>query len=87
MLLTIVESHSVLQELQVSSAKFPRLWDAWEALKWVLAHSPGGGVMMSAIPPPWYLYRQDSSGVGDPTFVISYSFDAMTVSIHGLSIR
>jgi hypothetical protein len=88
MLPTIIESPSVLHELQIAAVKYPRTWDAWEALKWLLVHNPGShGLMMSSIPPPWYLYKQDSSRVGDPTFIITYSFNPSEVTIHSLSAR
>ena len=86
MLLNVIEASQVTQDLQ-AAPRFPRLWDAWEGLKWVLARSPGIGLPLSSMPPPWYLYRQDSMRVGDPTFTVAYSVDSPELTIRTVLIR
>jgi len=86
MLPTIVEEPDVTSNLQVASARFPRLEEAWSAVTWVLVRTPGIGMILSSQPPPWYMYRLDAVAIGAPTFVIVYSYDQNFVTIHNVRI-
>ena len=84
MLLSIIESPSDTQELTNAATRFSWTWDASEAMTWLLVRTPGIGLMISGIPPPWYMYKQDSSGVGDPTFILTFSSSRAHLMAHTL---
>ncbi len=84
MLLNVTESLSVTSELEAAAIRYPRTWDAWDALVWVLARGKCPGLMISSVPPPWYLYKQDARIPDAPTLTLTYSVDAQTVIVHTL---
>jgi hypothetical protein len=83
----VIEEAEVTCQLQLAAARYPRAWDAWHAFTWIIARTPGIGLQISRIPPPWYLYRQDGvAGIGAPGFIASYSFDDLNVTVHAVRV-
>jgi hypothetical protein len=72
--------------LNAAAVDMPRLWDGFNALKWILArrHVSGGSIQGSTS--LYYLYRQDPGGFGVPGFTIVYTVSDSEIEIHAIRI-
>jgi hypothetical protein len=86
MLPSIVEQPAVTSDLALAEARFPRIWQAWDALCWLLARNRGIGVQLSSVPPPWYLYQMPSAALGTPDLIVGYTDEGPTLTIQSVLI-
>ncbi len=76
---TVIESNIVSEIIDKEQAIYPRLRDAFEALKWRLAHAPDDGELLDEM---HWIFKQDGNHEFKiPTVVVIYTFDVNTVSL------
>ena len=74
-------THVVYMESQI----YPRMDEAFEALKWWLARSPETGIIVDDY---FWLYKQRGNReLNIPALVVLYTFDANEVEIFSLLVR
>ena len=78
---TIREANTVSDAIEADLQNHPRLRDAVEGLKWVLARDPERGVRVGGTKNPLRVYQQASRGEGIPTIEVLYVFDDALVDI------
>lgn len=82
---TVIEDQRVSEIIDEESAVYPRLWDAFEALKWTLAHVPEWGELIDDI---HWLYKQNGDKDRNiPSIVVLYTFTADQVEIKFVLVR
>jgi hypothetical protein len=82
---TVIEEENVSDIIDREQALYPRLTDAFDALKWWLAHRPESGELIDDIN---WIYKQ----LGDqnqtiPALVAIYTFDHWSVTIKFILVR
>lgn len=82
---TVIEEEEVSWVIDREQSIYPRLSDAFEALKWWLAHEPDSGELLDDI---HWLYKQE----GDkdkkiPSLVVVYKFDHQSVTLKHILVR
>jgi len=86
MLKSIREELNVTQALQQAGAIYPRVWEAYDALCWVLAHRQISGAEFPGIRDIYYLHKQASNGRGIPSLAALYTVSPEVISIHSIKI-
>ncbi len=82
---TVIEDAVVSEIIDRESRNFPRLEDAFDALKWWLSHVPDAGEIIDDF---HWLYRQDGDReAGVPSLVVIYIWDNDTIILKYLTIR
>jgi hypothetical protein len=81
---TVVEEPAVSRLLDASSQQYPRLADAFEGLKWYLAHRPEAGYQHPKARGA-YLYKQAAS-YGVPSITALYTYDDARVVIRMIKL-
>jgi hypothetical protein len=82
---TVIEDIHVSAKIDAESVIYPRLEDAWDALKWWIAHNPDNGVLIDDV---HWLYKQSGNHeLNIPALVVLYTFDHRTVEVMSLLIR
>lgn len=82
---TVREKITVSHAIEAALGNHPRLRDAVEGLKWVLARDPDRGVLVGGTKNPLLVYQQASRGKDIPTIEVLYVFNDTLVEI--LSFR
>jgi len=82
---TVFEDANVSEVIDREQATYPRLEEAFDALKWSLSHVPEAGKIIDDL---YWLHRQ----VGDryqniPALVAIYTFDDQSVWIKFILVR
>ncbi len=82
---TVIEAEIVSETIDSEQPLYPRLNDAFEALKWWLAHDPESGEIIDDIN---WLYKQKGNGhQNTPALVAIYTFDKDCVWINFILVR
>jgi hypothetical protein len=82
---TVIEEISVSDIIDKEQARYPRLFDAFDALKWWLSHRPDSGELLDDIN---WLYKQSGNAKQNiPALVVIYTFDARQVTIKFVLVR
>jgi hypothetical protein len=82
---TVVENWSVTAVIDAEQAIYPRLEEAFDALKWWLARVPESGEIIDDLN---WLYMQDGDQrVNIPALIIVYTFNAREVLLKHILIR
>jgi hypothetical protein len=82
---TVIESEIVSDTIDKEQAKYPRLLEAFDALKWWLAHKPDEGQLVDDIN---WIYRQlGNQEQTIPSLVAVYTFDHQEVFIKFILVR
>ena len=82
---TVVEAVHVSEKIDLEIAIYPRLEDAWEALKWWLAHYPESGELIDDF--HWMYKQRGNLELKVPALVVIYTFDPNAVEIMSLLVR
>ena len=82
---TVREELEVSEKIDAEIAIYPRLDDAWEALKWWLARKPQNGQLLDDY--HWLYKQQGSRDLNVPALVVIYTFNASQVDILALLVR
>ena len=80
----IVEEHGVLETLYAERSIYPRLEEAFDALKWRLSRTPEFGYLVDE---KYWVYRQEGNlDLKIPALLVLYTFDNVQVIILFLQI-
>jgi hypothetical protein len=82
---TVVEDFSVTDKVYAESDIYPRLEEAFDALKWWLSHSPESGELIDDI--NWMYKQRGNAKLNIPALVVIYTFDRDTVQLFHLLVR
>jgi hypothetical protein len=82
---TVIEHIRVSEIIDKEQEIYPRLGDAFEALKWWLSHDPESGELIDDAN---WLFKQDGDHAHNiPTLVVIYTFDLNYVEINFVLVR
>jgi hypothetical protein len=82
---TVVEDICVSDVIDRKQALYPRLNEAFDALKWWLSHNPESGDILDDI--NWIYKQQGDEAQTIPTLVTIYTFDHRQVRLKFILIR
>jgi hypothetical protein len=82
---TVIEDECVSDVIDLEQTKFPRLADAFDALKWWLARRPENGLLMDDI--NWICKQNGDRDQNIPALVAIYTFDYRSVTIKFILVR
>jgi hypothetical protein len=82
---TVIEDECVSEIIDLEQIKFPRLADAFDALKWWLARRPDKGVLMDDV--NWICKQRGDREQNIPALVAIYTFDHRSVTIKFILVR
>jgi hypothetical protein len=82
---TVIEDECVSTVIDLEQAIYPRLGDAFDALKWWLARRPDNGVLLDDI--NWICRQQGDRNQNIPSLVAVYTFDHRSVTIKYVLVR
>ena len=82
---TVVENWSVTDVLDKEQFLYPRLEDAFEALKWYLARVPDCGEIIDDT--NWIFVQDGDERKNIPSLVVLYTFDSWQVEIKHILVR
>lgn len=82
---TIIENLSVSEVIDAEQAIYPRLEDAFDALKWWLARVPESGEIIDDVN---WLYMQDGDkSIEIPALIVVYTFNSSHVELKHMLVR
>ena len=82
---TVIEEPSVTDKIYAETEIYPRLDEAFEALKWWLARKPESGYLLDDYN---WLYKQKGDHTAKiPALVVIYTFDRSTVQLLHILVR
>jgi hypothetical protein len=82
---TVIEEVAVSEVIDREQSIYPRLADAFDALKWWLAHVPESGEIIDDVN---WLYKQKGNREQKiPALVVIYTFDHRCVTISHVLVR
>jgi hypothetical protein len=82
---TVVEEHRVSEIIDREQAIYPRLGDAFDSLKWWLAHSPDSGILLDDL--NWMYKQSGNVELNMPSLVTIYTFDHNCVLLKFVLVR
>lgn len=82
---TVIEDPRVSEIIDSEQAIYPRLGEAFDALKWWLSHRPESGEMLDDI--NWIYKQTGNQQLNVPTLVVIYTFDHICVQIKFVLVR
>lgn len=82
---TVIEDHAVSNVIDAETEIYPRLEDAFEALKWWLAHRPDSGVLLDD--ENWIYKQAGDERLNVPSLVVIYTFDHACVTLKFVLVR
>ena len=90
----VLVAQPVIDQIEAATADYPRVLEAFEALKWMLGGRRDIGLPVGGPKNPLHIYRQASRAEAIPIIEVLYRFDDKDVEIvavrlvprdHGLS--
>jgi hypothetical protein len=82
---TVIENPNVSETIDREVSNYPRLEEAYDALKWWLSHVPQAGEIIDDL---HWLYKQDAdTHLNLPSILVIYTFDASTVVFEFILVR
>jgi hypothetical protein len=85
MLRTIIEEAVVSETIDQNTETYPRLEDAFDGLKWFLAHSPESGEILDDF--HWIYRNQADHEQNIPAILVIYTFDESKVILRFIALR
>jgi hypothetical protein len=82
---TVVENWSVTEVIDKEQFIYPRLEDAFEALKWWLARVPDSGEIIDDT--NWIFVQDGDEKIKIPSLVVVYTFDVWEVTLKHILVR
>jgi hypothetical protein len=82
---TVIEEPNVSEIIDAEEAIYPRLADAFDALKWWLAHVPESGEVIDDV--NWLYKQKGNRDQNIPALVVIYTFDHRFVAISYVLVR
>lgn len=82
---TVIEDTIVSEIIDAEQAIYPRLGEAFDALKWWLSHVPESGEILDDL--NWIYKQKGNQALNIPTLVVVYTFDHDTVTFKFILVR
>jgi hypothetical protein len=79
---TVIEQPSVSASVDDAQEKWPRAYDAWESVTWLLARDPEIGIALTESGRTRALTFEGVNAVGMPTITLVYEIEERAVIIH-----
>ena len=87
MLKSIRESAAVTATVTEAAKVYPRAWEAFEGLCWLLARGGGSNIPAGTDQRIYNVHRQAAGGFGVPGFTIIYSVTGNIIDLHSIRIN
>jgi hypothetical protein len=84
-MLTVIEDAVVSDAIDRNQAIYPRLSEAFDALKWWLARNPDAGELLDDM--NWLYKQQGDRAQNMPALVVLYTFDTRALVLKYILIR
>lgn len=81
----VIENFSVSEVIDAEQSIYPRLGEAFDALKWWLAKEPDSGEIIDDI--NWLFMQDGDAHKKIPALVVVYTFDAYEVQLKKILVR
>ena len=82
---TVIENYRVTDVIDLEQSIYPRLEDAFDALKWWLARVPESGELIDD--KNWLFMQDGNERVNIPALVVVYTFNHSVVELKHLLVR
>lgn len=82
---TIVENLSVSEVIDAEQEIYPRLDEAYDALKWWLSRAPESGEIIDDV--NWLYMQNGDERVNIPALIVVYTFNAYEVEFKHILVR
>jgi len=82
---TVIEDEAVSNVIDREQALYPRLTEAFDALKWWLSHNPESGELLDDL--NWIYKQKGDRNQTVPALVVIYTFDARYVTLKYVLVR
>lgn len=82
---TVIEDPIVSEIIDREGATYPRLTDAFDALKWWLSRAPDSGEPVDDL--NWLFKQSGDLGIQLPDLVVIYTFNAQCVTLKFILVR
>jgi len=82
---TVIEDHAVSYVIDNEQSIYPRLGEAFDALKWWLAHRPESGMLLDD--ENWIYKQAGDERINVPSLVVIYTFDHICVTLKFILVR
>jgi hypothetical protein len=82
---TVIEAQSVSTKIYTEVSTYPRLEEAFDALKWWLAHNPDSGELIDDY--HWLYKQRGNRELKIPALVAIYTFTEDEVEILSILVR
>jgi hypothetical protein len=82
---TVIEEHTVSDVIDGEQEIYPRLADAFDALKWWLSHVPQSGTLLDD--ENWIYKQAGDEQLNIPSLVVVYTFDHICVVLKFILVR
>ncbi len=83
MLKSIQEEEIVLDTLRKASNVYPRMWDAYEAMCWIIAHKEIRGSTLNQV---YHLHKQAGGIFGVPELTVLYTTTPQLIVFHAIRV-
>ena len=87
MLRSVIEEERVTRALQKAGNTYPRVWEAFEALCWILVRremSPGSNPVIRDV---YRLHKQGPGKYGVPGLTVIYTVSPENIHLHSLRVN
>lgn len=82
---TVIEDQAVSYVVDNEQSIYPRLGEAFDALKWSLAHRPESGILLDD--ENWIYKQAGDERINVPSLVVVYTFDHVCVTLKFILVR
>jgi len=86
MLRSIREEKIVTLTIQRAGYIYPRVWDAYESLCWVLVHQHPSGASIQGANHLYHLHKQAAGGWGVPALTVLYTVSDAVIDVHAIKV-
>ncbi len=86
MLKTIREEAVVTQTLQRAGNIYPRVWEAYDALQWVLVRLHPIGVAVQRSTNLYHLHKQSAGPMGVPAITVLYTLSNDVIALLAMKV-
>jgi hypothetical protein len=83
---TIREEPIVTLTLQRAAVIYPRAWDAYEALCWVLVRRQPAGASFQGTTNLYHLHKQAPGPLGVPEITVLYTVSNQFITLHAMKV-
>lgn len=83
---SIREEPAVTQSLQRAANIYPRVYDAYDSMCWILTRREMGGVTIPTVKDVYHMHKQAAGGYGVPSLLVIYTVEKERILFHAIKI-